>query len=291
MKVRLRLSLVLVSLLLSGCIQPSQDEVVIPLFVSGTPLSDSVMSTGDVPVQIDRADLAFGPLYLCAGASAGDLCDTARLEWLGTEVVDTTSGEPQEVGALMGTTGPVGSYMYDLGISSQLTRDDPYILEAAASLGDASFVVSGEAMVDGVALPFRAALQIQQNEDTELGVPVIRKSTSERFSEDVGPDTSSLSIRFDPRPWIDGVDFRAYVTRERCADGGADLVCDGAVERTCDGEREISSRDCAASGQVCLPGEGCADELVIPDQSTAYRSLRNALVIEGRPSFEWSVAP
>jgi len=120
---------------------------------------------------------------------------------------------------------------------------------------------------------------------------VIRKSTSERFSEDVGPDTTSLSVRFDPRPWVDGVDFSVYVTREHCEAEGPALRCDGTMERSCEGEREISTRDCAEGGQVCLPGQGCADELVIADQSTAYRSLRNALLIEGRPRFEWNASP
>ena len=82
---------------------------------------------GDVSVTIDRADLAFGPLYLCAGATAGDLCDTARFEWLDSAVVDTTLSDPVKVGELSGVTGTVRSWMYDLGLSSQLTREAPFI--------------------------------------------------------------------------------------------------------------------------------------------------------------------
>ena len=275
----------------AGCTLNSQGEAVVPLFVAGADFSEPVMARGDVPVELSEAKLAFGPLYLCAGASAGDLCDTARLEWLQSVVVNAMSEEPQEVGPIVGTTGPVRSYMYDLGISSQLTRDVPFILDAAAELGDASFVVSGTATVDEIRIPFRGSLSVQQTGDTELGVPVVRKSTSEDFSYEVREDTASLLIRFDPSAWIRGLDFQDYVTREACSDGGPGLVCDGTLERTCEGGTELSSRDCGETGQVCLPDEGCAEELVIRPDTTAHRSLRNALLTAGRPRFEWKAVP
>ena len=276
--------------LFAGCAETGQDHARIPLFVAGTEQAQPVTAVGDIPVTIDRADLAFGPLYLCAGATAGDLCDTARLEWLDSIVVDTKRSAPTLAGELTGVTGEVRSWMYDLGLSSQLTRKEPFVLRAASDLGGASLVLEGRAVVDGIYLRFATSVPIQQTDDTELGVPVIRKSTSEAFSRDVGSNESGLVVRFDPAAWVRGIDFRSYFTRESC---GADrtLVCDGTIERTCDGGVEVSTRDCSELGSICLPALGCAAQLTIDSKSEGYRSLRNALTSSARPTFQWDYVP
>ena len=125
-----RLTLV-ICLALCGCGEQQQQRVSIPLYVAGTTLSKPVEARGGVRLNISRAELAFGALYLCAGASAGDLCESARLEWLGSALIDTLDASPQEVGALTGVTGPVRSWMYDLGLSSQLTTCLLYTSDAA----------------------------------------------------------------------------------------------------------------------------------------------------------------
>jgi hypothetical protein len=275
----------------SGCAETGQDRTRVGLFVAGTEVSEPIVAVGEVLVTLDRADLAFGPLYLCAGATAGDLCDTARLEWLETVVVNTLASEPAMAGELVGITGAVQSWMYDLGISSQLTRSTPFILAAASALGGASFVLEGRAAVGGVELPFSASVPIQQTDDTELGVPVVRKSTSDSFFRDVRDDGSGLVVRFDPGAWVRRIDLRPYVTADVCAPAGPAIACDGAVEQTCQGETELSRRDCSELGQVCLPGQGCADELTIESETEAFRSLRNELVSGARPAFEWDYVP
>ena len=288
---RLGDALALLAALGAGCAETGQDRTSVPLFVAGTDVSEPVVAAFDVPVTIDRADLAFGPLYLCTGATAGDLCDTARLEWLETVVVDTTVPEPTPAGLLSGITGPVRSWMYDLGISSQLTRTEPFILDAARELGGTSFVLEGRAVVDGIELPFTAFVPIRQTDETELGVPVVRKSTSESFFRDVGPDESALLVTFDPSAWVRGIDFHPYVSHETCTSGGPTLVCDGGLERTCEDGTELSTRDCADMGQMCIPEEGCRERLTIDAESEAFRSLRNALVSGARPSFNWDYVP
>ncbi|MDD9944657.1 MAG: hypothetical protein OXU20_26665 [Myxococcales bacterium] len=274
-----------------GCAGTGQDRTHLSLFVAGTDVSEPAVAVGDVAITIERADLAFGPLYLCAGATAGDLCDTARLEWLETVVVDTTAPEPALAGELFGTTGPVQSYMYDLGISSQRTGTEPYVLDAASDLEGASFVVEGRAVVNGIRLPFEASIPVQQTADTELGVPVVRKSTSEPFFRHVDMDEHGLAVRFDSAAWLRGIDFRSFVATDTCTTGGPAIACDGSVERTCQGGSQVSSRDCDELAQVCLPAQGCAERLIIERDSEAYRSLRNALVSGGRPSFEWDYVP
>lgn len=287
-----RSTLLVAALLGAACADTGQGRAAIALFVAGTAASEPLVATGDVPVRIDRADLAFGPLYLCAGATAGDLCDTARLEWLDAVVVDTLNPVPAAAGELSGVTGTVRSWMYDLGISSQLTRSEPFVLGAAQQLGDASFVLEGRATVGAVELPFFAAVPIRQTDTTELGVPVVRKSTTDAFLHDVTGDEAALVVRFDPAAWVRSVDFRPYVADESCALAGATIACQGNTESTCDGAgASVSTRDCSELGQVCSPGQGCANALTLEPDGEAFRSLRNTLITAGRPLFEWEELP
>lgn len=277
---------------LLGCAETGQDRVAIPLYVAGTELPATLSSAGSIPIAVERAELAFGPLYLCAGATAGDLCDTARLEWLGTAAVDLAAPSPVSVGELDGITGPVRSWMFDLGISSQLTRAEPFVLDAAEALGGASFVVEGTATLSGVSLPFSASIPIAQSEDTELGVPVIRKSTNEPFSHEVAAGEAGLLVRFDAQPWLEALDLSELLENAACTTGGAALACAGSVEQSCAPDGTLaSSRDCASSGQVCLAGAGCAAAIDVAPDTRAFRSLRNAIVSGSRPTFEWGFLP
>jgi hypothetical protein len=244
----MRAHALLLPLLALGCGDTGQERVTVPLFVAGTELSQPIDAIGGVTISLDRADLAFGPLYLCAGATAGDLCDTARLEWLGSTIVQAASAEPVRAGRLEGVTGTVRSWMYDLGISSQLTQSErPFVLDAARELGDASLVVSGRASVGGVDVAFSSSVRVEQTDDTELGVPVVRKSTSETFRHEVTGAEAGLTVRFDPTGWLKDIDFRTY----------------------------------------CVPEGKCPAELVIEPDSEAFRGLKNAVVSSTRPSFEW----
>ena len=291
----------MVSMLSLGCSEMSQERIEIPLSVEGVDLSSPIRARDDVDVTLERAQLAFGPLYLCAGSTAGDLCETARLEWLGSAVIDLGSPEPREVGLLKGVTGEVRSWMYDLGISSQLTRSDPFTLDAARELDGASISLEGYAEVDGISVPFMISLEASQTDDTELGVPLVRKSSSDRFMHDVTRDDRRLTVRFDARAWVQRLNFRPYVRRDECTDelnatmsatvDGRTVICDGTTELTCEDQQTYTTRDCSALEQVCLPGVGCADRLEIESDSELYRALRNTLVSGERPTFRWSQSP
>ena len=281
-----------VLLTLNACLDTGQQRVAVPLYLAGSALAQPLSAAGDGALTIDRAELAFGPLYLCAGNTAGDLCDTARLEWLDSRVIDLTSAAPMYAGELSGVTGTVRSFMYDLGISSQLTRDEPYTLAAARQLDGASFRVSGSVELNGARLPFQAELPIQQTEGTEPGVPVIRKSTSERFSHEVEPDESGLLIRFDVESVLRGLDLRGYLDNAMCSAGGPARVCAGQLEQRCASDGSVvETRDCTALTQVCLADQGCASALHLEPDSEPYRALRNALLTGARPIFEWGFVP
>jgi hypothetical protein len=129
--------------MLSACGESSQEHVRFPLFVAGSD-HEAFDAVGDVSVNIEQADLAFGPLYFCAGAQAGELCDTARLEWLESVVVRATDAEPRWAGEITGVTGPVRSWMYDLGFVSLLTQKQPLVLPAAHELGGVSLRITGQ---------------------------------------------------------------------------------------------------------------------------------------------------
>lgn len=275
------------ALLLVGCAETSQERVQLVLEVAGTESPAPIEALGGVPVTLTRADLAFGPLYLCAGAQAGELCETARLEWLDTVVVDGLDAAPQPAGELVGVSGVVQSWMYDLAISAQLTQEQPIVLDAAEALGGHSLVLEGTAVVSGITLPFRAEVPVQQTSATELGVPVVRKSTSDEFFHDVTGTEQALQVRFDPATWLAGVDLRSYVQFETCAPEQEGVVCDGLVEWTCDPSGAPVSRDCSATGEVCMAGTGCVDRVVIAPSSEAFRALRNALTSGARPEFVW----
>jgi hypothetical protein len=275
--------------LATSCIDTGQEQVEIPLYLAGTNVTEPVSAVGDLAVTIERADLAFGPLYLCAGNTAGDLCETARLEWLESAVVDTLNDDAMAVGSMSGVTGSVRSWMYDLGISSQLTRPEPYILEAARDLGNASFVLEGSVLISEVNLPFSAKVAIQQEDTNELGIPVIRKGSETKFFHEVTGTEHRLTLRFDASAWVSRIDFFPFLEVATCDTSHATIVCDGQVELTCDSDASlVGSRECSALEQVCIKGQGCVDELILEEGSETYRSLAIALTTTGRPTFRWT---
>ncbi len=281
----------LLVLTVASCTDTGRSFVEVPLHLSGTRLAPPLVAKGGVEVRLDSARLAFGPLVLCAGTSAGELCETALLEQLETSVIDALDPVPRRAGSLVGVTGTARSYMYDLGLSSQLTRTEPAVLAAAAELGGNSLVIEGSFQTAGVTVPFLAQLPVQQTGDTERGVPVIRKSPSEDFSHEVTTAKTALLIRFDPGAWLGNVDFRDYLEEATCLPDGPSTVCAEQTELSCDASGEVvSSRDCQAEGEVCLRGRGCTSRLTLQPEEKAYRSLRNAL-LTSRPHFTWGEVP
>jgi hypothetical protein len=284
--------LVIVALAAVSCVDTGQDRVDIPLRVAGTAVAEPVPAVNGWLVELTRAELAFGPLYLCAGYQAGSLCDTARVEWVESAIVDALDPEAVSGGALHGVTGPVRSWMYDLGITSLLTQQRPVALSAARDLGGNSVVIEGVARKDQHAISFVVELPIQQEEATEIGASVVRKSGSDRFEHEVTGDETALTVRFDPRPWVHDFDFDALVEDAVCAPGGPAIVCNGVTERTCDVDgATVEQRDCAELGMACLRGSGCSAELRFAVESQGYRAVRTALVAGERPTFEWGNGP
>lgn len=280
----------LIGALMLACVDVGPAQVEVPLYVAGTSIEGMIAGRGGAQIELDRAELAFGPIYLCAGTQAGELCETARLEWLDAIAFDVLDPTAVEAGTLRGLEGTVRSWMFDLGLVSLLTQEKPLILPAAEQLGDASLRLEGRASVDGVVIPFSIALAVQPEEGTERGVPVIRKSNSESFEHEIVAGESGLLIRFDAAPWVTQIDFAGLLEQGSCAPAGAELVCAGQTEQTCDQDGNVlESRDCVALEQVCVRTLGCVDEVEFKPDSQGYRAVRNQVVAGPRPRFEWGL--
>jgi hypothetical protein len=249
---------VLAAIAVTSCVDTGQTQVSIPIRLAGASTAAPVSGANGWSIELSRADLAFGPLYLCPGYQAGSLCDTARIEWIDTAVVDALDPEPHDAGVLDGVTGPVRSWMYDLGIASLLTQQRPAVLAAAEALGGNSVRLEGVASKGTQALPFLVELPIQQEEATEIGVSIVRKSGSDRFEHDITGAETALTVRFDPGPWIRDIDFEALIQNDACSQDG---------------------------------GMGCVERVTFGAESQGYRAVKNALVAGERPSFEWSAGP
>ncbi len=277
----------LLALLSGACGESAQRPVALDLEVRGVPLSAPVEVSESFSIALDRAELAFGPLYVCPGRQAGDLCDTARLEWRDSVVVDALTEDAVWAGRLEGATGPVLSWMFDYGFTSLLTESEPLVLPAAAALGGASLVLAGEATLEGARLPFSARVVVRQEGGAGRGVPVVRKSTSAPFSHEVTEADEALVVTFDPGAWAKRLVARDFVERASCA-AGKPIVCDGSVELTCDEAGALEAqRDCADEGLVCAPGQGCADAVNLGVGSESYRALVQALTAGAPPRFEF----
>lgn len=237
--------------LLPSCLDTGLDDVRVPLSVAGTALDAPFPARGDWQVELERAELAFGPLTLCAGARSGGFCDTARAEWLDSVVVDVLSAEPIAAGELIGSGGVVRSSMYDLGFVSLLTEAQPLMLPAAEALGGNSVRLAGRAVRGSAAIRFTADVRIGEADGMSSGYPAIRHASTPDQVRDLGEPGLSLSVRFDARPWLEDVDFDGLLASEECQ-------------------------------------PECPDPLNFAAGSQPHRAVRTDVEGGSRPAFEWS---
>jgi hypothetical protein len=216
-----------IAVLFAGCVDTGTNVHEVGLWVNGR--ADNRFEGRDGwSITLERADVAFGPLTLCSGTSAGEFCETARGEWVNAVVVDALDEDAQQVGSVIGTTGPVLSWMYDYGLVSVLTQTDLYETKAARELGGNSVQIAGCADKDDAAFCFTVAARIAQNVEVERGVPVVRVS-GEPGPADLG-QTKRLAFAFDPQTWLSGVDFEALWAAQSCETDCAPVVLDGETQ-------------------------------------------------------------
>lgn len=209
------LSVALGAFVVSGCGEAPQAEHTLELVARSQEPGVIVLADG-AEVTLTRAEVAFGPLYLCPGTTAGEACDVARFEWRDSAVVDLLDDTDQPLGELIGVTGSVHSWMFDYGITSLLTADEPFVSDAARALGGVSLRLEGTALVSGSAISFSLDVRVAQGADVERGVQVVRKSSADDFDDDVTLDSEHLNVAFDVRPWVTALMGSDFCLEEPC---------------------------------------------------------------------------
>jgi hypothetical protein len=272
----LLLGLPLIGLLGQACTESAQSHVRLELRARGRPVESTLAD--DTVLTLSRAQLAFGPFYLCAGAQAGQSCDTALAQWGEAQVLDVLSEATVDVGTLEGYSGRALSYMHDCGIVSLLTNEAPLVLPAAQDLDGGSVWLEGvaELPLDGApAIPFRIFLTISSSADADRGQPVVRSSPGQ-FDAEIGPLSTGITLSFDASAWLGGLDRSAFWQDAPCSDDGPTLVCAGGVSQDCQSE---TTEDCAESARICAPGKGCQDAVVLDGATAAGRAVAQAITL------------
>lgn len=194
------LALCLVALsALTGCIESGAVPVSIGLFVRGADVA-SFEGRDGWQVELEVAELLYGPLYLCAGQQAGDLCDAARAEFLETVRIDALDPAPRSIGTLEGLSGTVRSAMWDYGRPWPLSASAPLMTAEGASVR-----VVGVARRGLDEVPFDTSLNL---EPSRAGVILVR--ASELFEEELSGDRT-LTVTTDPSRWLDEVRWEDVV--------------------------------------------------------------------------------
>lgn len=271
-----------------GCAVASVEHVSLELAVRGMDPPATFETNSGSLLELERAALAFGPLYLCASRSAGERCETARLEWLESAIVDLLEPAPQVVGVLRGVSGPVRSYMFDLGRAATLTSPRPVELPAARELGGASLLLRGNVEGPSGWVPFQVDMPLESVTGASSGLPLIQSAAGTTFSHEVTGKEKRLEIEFDVYTWLRAVDFTPYFSGPSCGEGAIGVSCEGQLASACATDGSVEAVvDCAEQGEFCVFGTGCVETLVLTSESIAYRSIQSQVVAGSRPRFEW----
>jgi hypothetical protein len=166
---------------------------------------------GDWQVVLERADVAFGPLYLCASERAEpDLCPESLAELLEVGVIDALDPAPALLGEGLALTGRAQSAMWDYGRSwlftSASVRPDP------SAPGGHSLVLRGTATRGATRLRFAADVDVDPSEAGLYGV----QSAPVRH-DFVGP-YERLLVRVDAGAWVARVNFDELACARASAD-------------------------------------------------------------------------
>lgn len=186
-------------LALAACGDTGAPAFQAPVYARG---GAATVQAGAWTVTLTRAEVALGPVYLCATAAASsDLCPSAVAELTDVAAVDALAPAAQELGVLDIVPGEVRSAMLDYGITWLPTETRPTAKDGAPAGHSARF--AGTAVQGDMSLEFTA--------DVDLAPPLQGGRTIEglqlpRFTPAPG---GSLRITVDAASWWIAVDFDA----------------------------------------------------------------------------------
>lgn len=196
-----RQHLALAALLAAACGTTGAEPFIYPATVVGAGASFPI---GDWQVTLTRAELALGPIYLCATAAASpDLCAVAQGEFTDVAVIDLLAATPQPLGDIDSLAGDVRSAMLDYGISWFTTQTSA---TPGSELGHSAHL-TGTATQGDLVLDFDALIDV---------VPPLRGSPAlvgVRARVDAPDERSRLQLRINPGAWLLGVDFDALAAQ------------------------------------------------------------------------------
>ncbi len=194
----LRTAILALSLTATACGSTGAEPFRYPLVATGA--GAQPFAVGDWQVTLTRADVAVGPIYLCATAAASpELCAAAIAEFTDIAVVNTLDPAAQPLGDIEARAGDVRSAMLDYGISWFTTQTAP----AALSELEHSARLTGTAVLGDMSVSFDATIDV---------TPPMRGSPALvglRAVTDAPGADSQLELRIDPRTWLASVDFDA----------------------------------------------------------------------------------
>lgn len=172
----------------------------LPLRAHGA--APAAIQAGDWTVTLTRAELAFGPLYLCATAAASaDLCEAAVAEFTAVAPVDALDPADQELGDLAVLPGEIRSAMFDYGVTWLPTESRPTAHDGAPGGRSARF--AGTAVLGDISLEFTADLDLDPLRRGTRAVEGLRLAPHR-------PDAGDrLDLDFEVAAWWAGVDFDA----------------------------------------------------------------------------------
>ena len=228
-------------LALTGCTDTGLNFVELPFEATG--VDDATFTKDGWDVELTQADIGFGPIYICATASANtEFCEAATLEFIEGTTVDGLDASPQSIGQLFGTTGAVRSSFFDYGIVWLLTKAEPEALDgvpagpAVVPVDDSDYVPQGHsAQFAGVATcsadpatccpddpgDCPASYDFVANIDIVVLNPGTSAVNGVDLDQVITEEPLKLTLRFDPVAWWQQVDFARLASLD---DGSGDPV-------------------------------------------------------------------
>lgn len=215
---RLALAIFLIS-----CGDTGQEHVELALSATGT--AARPITLGDAQLTLTRADVSFGPMYLCASESGrAELCEVAVAEFLGTVAVRALDPAVQPLGQLEATTGSVRSGLYDYGVSWLLTANMPRA--NAGSVEQHSALIEGTLTRGAQSVRFSATLDIQPRQAGDLAV----NGQVTRFS--ITSANNTLTMAADPNAWVSQLDPDALFALDTDGDGAVIIPADSVLHES-----------------------------------------------------------
>ena len=199
-----RVMMALVALALAACERTGSAYVAVPLHGAG--VERAPFDVEGWTVELDRADVAFGPVWLCATMAADpEFCATSVLELTETVTIDGLGPAPEPLGTMHGTRGSVRSTMFDYGISWLPTAAGAAANEGAADGHSAR--IAGRATRGAEGFAFACDVDIAPIMQGSIVVRGLRIPAHEVVAED------ALVVRVDPRAWVSSLDFDRLAAR------------------------------------------------------------------------------